>query len=109
MAEDPFAGFPSEPSRSPPEENFQAAWRKLVATPLGGLTPASTNVETTPDGWTAVSGVAPYAKQGATWRALLITATGHGGSGAAITERSSSAPACSGTRPGSESPAPRRR
>jgi hypothetical protein len=70
--------FASEPSRATPENNFQAAWRKLIATPLGGLTPGQTTSETTPDGWTAITGAAPYSKQGASWRALLVTATGHG-------------------------------
>ena len=70
--------FASEPTRGSPEENFRLAWQKLIAAPLGGLAPASTSAETTPDGWTAVSGASPYVRQGATWRALLITATGHG-------------------------------
>ncbi len=34
--------------------------------------------ETTPEGWTAVVGAAPYTKQGGSWRAVLFTATGHG-------------------------------
>ena len=70
--------FPSEPAQASPEENFQAAWRKLLAAPLGGLAPARTSAETTPEGWTAVTGVAPYTKQGGSWRAILLTATGHG-------------------------------
>jgi hypothetical protein len=70
--------FASEPSRGAPEENFRTAWQKLVATPMGGLAPTSTSSETTPDGWTAVTGVAPYLKAGATWRAILVAATGHG-------------------------------
>lgn len=68
--------FPSEPSRGAPEENLQAAWRKLVATPLGGLGPGQTSTETTPDGWTAVTGVAPYTKQGASWRLCILGGTG---------------------------------
>ena len=70
--------FASEPSRGTPEQNFQAAWQKLIATPLGGLAPAQTSTETTSEGWIAVSGVAQYVRQGATWRAVLITATGAG-------------------------------
>jgi hypothetical protein len=70
--------FASEPSRGAPEENFRTAWQKLVATPMGGLAPASTSSENTPDGWTAVTGAAPYVKGGATWRAILVAATGHG-------------------------------
>jgi hypothetical protein len=70
--------FASEPTRASPEENFQTAWRKLIAPQIGGLTPARTSSETTPDGWTAVTGAAQYTRQGATWRALLVAATGHG-------------------------------
>jgi len=70
--------FASEPSRGAPDENFRTAWQKLVATPMGGLAPASTSSENTPDGWTAVTGVAPYVKGGASWRAILVAATGHG-------------------------------
>jgi len=70
--------FASEPSRGTPEENFQTAWRKLIAAQLPGLAPARSSSETTPDGWTAVTGAAPYTKQGGSWRAVLVTATGHG-------------------------------
>src|SRR5262249_58983792 len=37
-----------------------------------------TSSETTPDGWTAVTGGAGYLKGGATWRVILVAATGHG-------------------------------
>ena len=70
--------FPSEAARASPEESFRAAWRTLIATPLGGLAPASVRTETTSEGWIAVMGSAPYARQGGTWRALLVTATGQG-------------------------------
>jgi hypothetical protein len=70
--------FASEPARGSPEDAFRVAWQKLIAGPLPGLVPASTQAETSPDGWTAVTGVAPYQKGGATWRALLVSATGHG-------------------------------
>ncbi len=70
--------FASEPSRGSPEDAFRVAWQKLIAAPLNGLAPATTSAETTPDGWTAVTGVAPYTKAGASWRALLVAATGHG-------------------------------
>jgi len=70
--------FASEASRGSPEESFRAAWQKLVAAPLGGLAPGSTSSETTPDGWTAVTGGAGYLKGGATWRVILVAATGHG-------------------------------
>lgn len=70
--------FASEASRGSAEDNFRAAWQKLIAAPLGGLAPASTSAETTPDGWTAVTGGAPYVKGGASWRAILVAATGHG-------------------------------
>jgi hypothetical protein len=70
--------FPSEPSRGSPEENFRAAWARRVAAPLPGLAPGAVQSETTPEGWTAVVGAAPYTKQGGSWRAVLFTATGHG-------------------------------
>ena len=70
--------FASEASRGSAEDNFRAAWQKLIAAPLGGLAPASTSAETTPDGWTAVTGGAPYVKGGASWRTILVAATGHG-------------------------------
>ena len=70
--------FPSEPARGSPEQNFQVAWRTLIATPLGGLAPATVRTETTSEGWIAVIGTAPYVKQGGTWRALLVSATGQG-------------------------------
>jgi len=70
--------FASEASRGSPEQNFRTAWQKLIAAQLGGLAPASTGSETTPDGWTAVTGLAPYSKPGGTWRAMLVVATGHG-------------------------------
>jgi hypothetical protein len=70
--------FASEPSRGSPEQNFRTAWQKLIAGPMGGLAPTSTGSETTPDGWTAVTGVAPYVNAGGTWRAMLVAATGHG-------------------------------
>ena len=70
--------FASEPARGSPQEAFRATWQKLIAAPLNGLQPASTSTETTPDGWTAVTGLAPYTKGGASWRAVLVAATGHG-------------------------------
>ncbi|HET6982394.1 MAG TPA: hypothetical protein VFI53_09640, partial [Myxococcaceae bacterium] len=70
--------FASEPARGSPEDAFRVAWQKLIAGPLPGLVPATTQSETSPDGWTAVTGMAPYQKAGATWRALLVSATGHG-------------------------------
>ena len=70
--------FQSEPSTASPQENFRAAWARLVAAPLSGLAPGAVRSETTPEGWTAVVGAAPYTKQGGSWRAVLFTATGHG-------------------------------
>ena len=70
--------FASEPSRGSPEDAFRAGWQKLIAAPLNGLAPASTSTETTPDGWTAVTGMAPYVKAGGSWRAILVAASGHG-------------------------------
>jgi hypothetical protein len=70
--------FASEPARGSPEDAFRVAWQKLINGPLPGLVPATTQSETSPDGWTAVTGMAPYQKGGATWRALLVSATGHG-------------------------------
>lgn len=70
---------PSQPSAASPEENFAGAWQRLVSEPLGGLAPPpQTTTEQTPDGWTAISGAAPYVKSGGAWRAILVTATGHG-------------------------------
>lgn len=68
----------SEPSRGSPDDNFRAAWARLVAGPLAGLPPGAVRSETTPGGWTAVTGVAPYTRPGGSWRAVLFTATGHG-------------------------------
>lgn len=70
--------FPSAPSRGSPEANFRAAWARLVAAPLAGLAPGAVRSEATPEGWTAVVGAAPYTKMGGSWRAVLLTATGHG-------------------------------
>ena len=48
--------FASEASRGSARTTRR---QKLIAAPLGGLAPASTNAETSPDGWTAVTGGRP--------------------------------------------------
>ncbi len=69
--------FASEPSRGTPEENFQAAWRKLVAAPFG-VQPATTGTDRSSEGWAVVLGAAQYRKGGLTYRVTLATSTGEG-------------------------------
>jgi len=71
--------FPSEPSQGSPLADFQAAWARRVAPQAAGARPpASPGMQRTSEGWTAVTGVAPYLRQGAQWRVLLLTAVGEG-------------------------------
>jgi len=70
--------FPSEPAREPPAQSFEAAWKKLVAVPLGIERPNQFQSEQSPDGWTALTGVTDYVRGGAPFRVILINASGHG-------------------------------
>ena len=68
--------FPSQESQASPPENFQTEWQTRIA-PLFGIgnrpTPQS---ETSPDGWTVVTGSTDIDGGGTPTRVILINATG---------------------------------
>ena len=70
--------FPSAPSGQSAAANFQSEWNARVVQSLGLNTPPAPQTETTPDGWTVLTGLADGVRQGVPLRTLLITATGFG-------------------------------
>ena len=70
--------FPSEPSRGSPEDNFRAAWARLVAAPLSGLAPGAVRSRDHARGLDRRGRRRAVHEEGGSWRAVLFTATGHG-------------------------------
>src|SRR4051794_723707 len=70
--------FPNVASSQDAAANFQQEWEAKVVRSLGISVRPSPQSETTPDGWTAVTGVADAMRQGLPVRTVLVTATGFG-------------------------------
>jgi len=70
--------FPSQPSNALLAASFQNEWDAKVAGPLGLTQRPQPQSETTPDGWTVLTGRADYLKQGVPMRTILVTAIGFG-------------------------------
>jgi hypothetical protein len=68
--------YPSRPSNNNAIENFQLAWIDHVTKSTG--TKAKPKTETTPDGWTAISGYTNIARQGMEYTCMLVSASGFG-------------------------------
>src|SRR3954468_15337459 len=56
--------FPNVPSSQSPAVNFQQEWEAKVVRSLGLSVQPAPQTETTPDGWTAVTGAADAVRQG---------------------------------------------
>jgi len=69
---------PSRPSQASPMENFQIDWQNRIAAPFMITGRPAPKAETTPEGWTAVTGYTDVAGQGSPMRVILLTATGFG-------------------------------
>jgi len=70
--------FPSGASDAAPEANFERDWDAHIVTSLGIQARPSPQKETTPDGWTALTGYTDTVRQGMPTRAILVTSTGFG-------------------------------
>jgi hypothetical protein len=70
--------FPSAPSSQGAAANFQSEWNAKIVQSLGLSASPAPKTETTPDGWTVLSGFADGVRQGVQLRAILLTATGFG-------------------------------
>jgi len=70
--------FQSRRTQTSATQEFQNDWAKLVSAPLGSVPAPATQIENTPDRWTAVSGAANVNRSGANLTVMLSTVTGHG-------------------------------
>jgi hypothetical protein len=70
--------FPSQPSNALLAASFQNEWDAKVAGPWGITQRPAPQSETTPDGWTVLTGRADYLRQGVPMRTILVTAIGFG-------------------------------
>jgi hypothetical protein len=70
--------FPSTPSSQSPAANFQNEWNARIVQSMGLSVRPAPQTETTPDGWTVLTGFADGLTQGVPVRTMLITATGFG-------------------------------
>jgi hypothetical protein len=70
--------FPSVPASSNPVANYQTEWQLKVVRALGNLRVPTPQTETTPDGWTVLTGFTDGIQNGIPLRTILITATGFG-------------------------------
>lgn len=70
--------YPSSPSHASPAETFESEWDARVARPLSISSKPQPETETTPDGWTVLSGFADTLFQGVPMRVILVSASGFG-------------------------------
>ncbi len=68
--------FPSWVSKNAPEKNFQQEWDYRVVKTTGNKIKPTSKTETTPEGWTVVTGMANLATNGMTYSCILVTASG---------------------------------
>ena len=69
---------PSRPSQSSPIDNFQIEWQNRIAGLFAIAGRPEPKAETTPEGWTAVTGFTDVSGHGPQMRVILLTSTGFG-------------------------------
>ena len=70
--------YPSKASTNTAEKNFSEEWNMRVVQPTRTNAKPVTSSEKTPDGWTAVTGMANISQQGITYTCMLVAVTGFG-------------------------------
>ncbi len=70
--------FPSRATKTNATANFKDEWNLKVVQPTGTKAKPTTQTETTPDGWTAVTGYSNITTPGISYMTMLVTATGFG-------------------------------
>jgi hypothetical protein len=68
--------FPSRESSLDHTRNFTDEWNTRVAQPTQSSARPTTAIEKTPDGWTAVTGMANITQQGITYTCILVSISG---------------------------------
>lgn len=70
--------FPSWTSNDTPMNNFQQEWNSMVVHATGSKTKSAVQSESTPEGWTVVTGSANISSRGMNYTCLLVTLSGFG-------------------------------
>src|SRR5215467_11892316 len=70
--------FASAASTASPAANFQAEWNVKIVQPLRIAARPNPQIETRPDGWTALTSFVDALQNGLPYRTILYTATGPG-------------------------------
>jgi hypothetical protein len=70
--------FASGPSTGSPAASFQAEWNVKIVQPLRTSARPNPQMETRPDGWTAITSFVDVPQNGLPYRTILYTATGSG-------------------------------
>ena len=70
--------FPSRSTKSNAAVNFNDEWNLRVTQPTGSKVKPTTQTESTPEGWTVVTGFGNITQSEVSYMKMLVTATGYG-------------------------------